>query len=88
MAVFLLRGYFVRVQVLKRPIVTTDAENTDGFCVGAIKELSAKVAILMTAARWVRRVLERRCARRSELSPFGRFPDRRLLPDRRAMGAA
>jgi hypothetical protein len=78
----------MRVQVLKRTIVATDPADVDGFRVGAFLDLSASVAVLMTAARWVRRVYTRGLPRRSAFSLAGRFPDRRLLADRRVVVAA
>src|SRR3954466_822324 len=76
-------GTVVRVKVLKRPNVATESEILDGFCVGDVYNLSAKAAILMTAAGWVRMLFARGAGRRSSFNADLHSSDRRLLPDRR-----
>jgi hypothetical protein len=75
------------VMVLKGTHVATEAGEVDGFHVGETRELRPKLAILMTAAGWVRPFVERRTTRRSLPSRDLPFPNRRLLADRRAPGA-
>ena len=81
-------GTIVRVTVTKRPNAATESEQVDRFRVGDILDLSARVAFLMTAAGWVRRIFEREWVRRRDFSRAHLFPDRRLLSDRRATGVA
>ena len=60
----------------------------DGFHVGESRELPPKLGILMTAAGWVRLMVDRQALRRRRLNRALPFPDRRLLADRRAEEAA
>ena len=77
----------MRIKVLKWPNVATDFWNGDGFRVGDSYDVSAGLAIPMTAAGWVRRVFERRHTRRSYVNRVLLFADRRLLADRRTTEA-
>ena len=82
MAVILLRDRFVRVMVLKGTSIATDAGNLDGFRVGETRDVPARIAIPLTAAGWVRPVVDRKTPRRG-FSDDPHSPDRRLLTDRR-----
>ena len=85
MAVILLRGTVVLVKVLKGSNVATQSGELDGFHVGDTRELPPRLAFPMTAAGWVRPMLDRLSQRRADkLNGSLDAPDRRLLPDRRS----
>jgi hypothetical protein len=76
----------VRVIVIKRPNISVHGVDVDHFLVGETYDMSAGLALLMTAAGWVRPET-RRHQRRSRSSGHLRFPERRHLANRRAEAA-
>jgi hypothetical protein len=72
----------VRVIVIKRPNFSVDGVDLDQFLVGETYDVSPALALLMTAAGWVRPET-RRSQRRARLSAHGTSPERRHLADRR-----
>jgi hypothetical protein len=82
LAVILLERSLVRVIVKKRPDISVHGVDVDHFLVGETYDMSPALAVLMTAAGWVRPETRRRHRRAGE---FARLPspERRQLADRR-----
>jgi hypothetical protein len=74
------------VIVIKRPDISIDGVEIDHFLVGETYEVSPALALLMTAAGWVRPET-RRSQRRARLAAHDSFPERRHLADRRGEAA-
>jgi hypothetical protein len=73
----------VRVIVTKRPNISVHGVDVDHFLVSESYDMSPALALLMTAAGWVRPDA-RRGQRRAFLSAYLSLPERRQWFDRRA----
>ena len=72
----------MRVIVVKTPTIDVPGMDTNQFCVGKAYNMSPALALLMTAAGWVR-APTRKGARRHRMQNHDIFPERRQA-DRRA----
>jgi hypothetical protein len=77
----------VRVIVIKRPNNSVYGVDMDHFLVGETYDMSAALALLMTAAGWVRPETRRLQRRSRRFDPL-RIPERRRLGDRRTEACA
>ena len=78
----LVKSETVRVVTIKCPPPAVDGVTEDTLKVGDVFEVSPNVAILLTAARWVR-IETRTRARRKDVEVVAGPSERRVVSDRR-----
>ena len=87
MAAYLLdqpsRARFVRIVTIKCPLSAIDGMSQDNIHVGDVFDVSPNLAILLTAAGWVRGETRTRARRIEQKAPSVAGGERRHTSDRR-----